>query len=40
VGGLTGRLAKDTADAKLLVSKAWGEILQFLRYVLNAHFLT
>jgi ABC-type multidrug transport system fused ATPase/permease subunit len=33
VGALTGRLAKDTSDATLLVSKAWGEVIQFFTAV-------
>eukprot|EP00026_Physarum_polycephalum_P000633 Phypoly_transcript_00634.p1 GENE.Phypoly_transcript_00634~~Phypoly_transcript_00634.p1 ORF type:complete len:1124 (+),score=212.16 Phypoly_transcript_00634:900-4271(+) len=33
IGALTGRLAKDTADATLLVSKAWGEVIQFITAV-------
>lgn len=33
IGTITARLATDAADVALMVSKAWGEVAQFVSYV-------
>ncbi len=37
IGILTSRLATDTADVAMMVSRAWGEIAQFIVYVVVAN---
>lgn len=35
LGVLTSRLALDTADVTVMVSRAWGDVAQFVAYVLH-----
>lgn len=33
LGAITSRLATDAADVSTMVSRAWGEVTQFIAYV-------
>ena len=38
LGALTARLATDAADVTVMVSRAWGEVAQFIAYVPHLFF--